>query len=63
MGEHWQTQLCTDVVCDARVNPNTGELFSVFDEPNASCDKCGEVELDVVETDESKAEVPKNDTK
>lgn len=38
----------TDVACDARVNPNTGEIFSIFDEPDASCDKCGEVGLEVV---------------
>lgn len=48
----WTCSVCggTDVACDARINPNTGEVFCVFDDPDATCDKCGEVELDVVET-------------
>lgn len=41
----------TDVACDARVNPNTVEILNIFDEPDAACEKCGEVDLDSVEAE------------
>lgn len=41
----------TDVACDARINPNTGEILNFFDDMDGECAKCGEVDLDVVETE------------
>lgn len=35
----------SNVACDARVNPNTGEILSFFDEMDGACEKCGAVDL------------------
>lgn len=35
----------TAVACDARINPNTGEILGYPDDMDASCEMCGEVEL------------------
>lgn len=35
----------TDVACDARINPNTGEILNYPDDMDSSCERCGEAEL------------------
>lgn len=34
-----------DVTCDARINPNTGEILNIFDNRNGTCKKCEAVTL------------------
>lgn len=35
----------SNVACDARVNPNTGEILNFSDEMDGTCEKCGTVDL------------------
>lgn len=47
----WTSSVCggKNVACNARINPNTGEILNFFDDMDGECAKCGEVDLDVVE--------------